>query len=270
MSSWQTVLAWPDTHIPDHDPRAVAGILQLVHEYDPDRIVILGDFVDMRGPARWSRGMAEEYQSDLQMDCNAAVGILESLRAVWDGPCDYIEGNHEARIRAYLARYAPALRDLQSLQLPELLEFDRLAITYQGQPLTLAPGWVAIHGDKLAGYAGGSALRMAREFGESVVQGHSHRLGLIHETRGHRERRKTIAAVECGHLADIDAASYLTHGSANWQQGFALLHISDAGTVIPELVHIQSDGSFLVHGQEYPIPSFDDFDDLERIAVDQP
>ncbi len=256
---WRTILAWPDTHIPDHDRGAVESLIGFAGEFNPDSVLILGDFLDMKGPARWSRGTAEEYQTNLQADCDEGVSILDRLRTVYDGPISYIEGNHEDRIRRYLAQYAPALRDLRALRLPELLEMDRLEIDFESQPLRLAPGWVAIHGDKLSSYGGGSAMKMAKQFGASVVQGHTHRLAQITETRGFRTDRQDLAAVECGHLSSVERAGYIKFGSANWQTGFALINISSDGAVFPELVPVEPIfGDFMVHGIDFPLSSEDD------------
>lgn len=237
--------------MPDHHAAAVENLLHFAAEFDPDQVLILGDFLDMKGPARWSRGLAEEYQSDLQADCDMGVEILTGLRDVYQGPIDYIEGNHEKRIRSYLAKYAPALNALRDVRLPKLLAFDDLDITYRAQPYQLGNGWVAIHGDRIAPYGGGSAMKMAKRFGASVVQGHTHRLGQITETTGYAGRAWDLTAVECGHLSDVNKAAYVGFGSANWQMGFALLNLGTDGRVQPELIPVDSTGAFTVHGVDF-------------------
>ncbi|EFC86491.1 hypothetical protein [Parafrankia sp. EUN1f] len=268
MPRWRTILCWPDTHVPDQHTAAVENLTAFAAEFNPDRLLILGDFLDMKGPARWSRGLAEEYQTDLQADCDTGVKILENIRAGYGGPIDFVEGNHEARIRRYLAQYAPALRELRSLQLEALLNFEDLEISYRHQPYRLGDGWVAIHGDKIAAYGGGSALKMVRQFGASVVQGHTHRLAVVTESRGYRDRQQSLTGMECGHLSDLSKASYVGFGSANWQLGFGLLHLDDTGRSAPEVYPIHPDGSILVQGVEYPAPDFSEFDRLIGVEND--
>lgn len=238
MRNTETIFVWPDTHVPIHHPRAVSTVLQFVADLKPDSVLMLGDFYDCKAPARWSRGTKDEYEPTLHREFVEGKAILENLRTVFDGPVNFIEGNHEARIRNYLATAAPAFSSLNALTLESLSDFDEYEITLRPQPYRFAPGWVAIHGDKLATYAGGSALKMVKTLGLSVVQGHSHRLGVIHETT---DKRRT--AFEAGHLCDVNQASYLTYpGIANWQMGAGVLYV-DQARVHVEALSLEVNGS---------------------------
>lgn len=258
--SWRSVLAWPDTHIPDQHDTAVSNLIDFAGEFQPDEIVLLGDLIDCPGPSRWTKGTAEEYQSDIQAECDDCVGILTRLRNVYSGPVSYIEGNHEARIRNYLRQYAPALSQLRDIRLDRLLSFGELEIDWKEQPYSLVGSdWLALHGDKpkvSAAFGGGSALRKTSRLNASVVQGHTHRLGIISDTCGYKSSdgvfRHTLTGFECGHLSDINKASYIPYGAANWQMGFGLIHYvpwSDKSQ--PEPVRVNDDGSFVVHGVDY-------------------
>lgn len=242
----RSILVWPDTHIDRHHRKAVENLLLFVREYQPDEIVNIGDFVDCVAPARWSRGSAEEYAPTLQKEMDEARSILTATREVFDGPYRLLEGNHERRIRDYLKKYAPALASLRALTLSELLALDEHGVTLERQPYKIAPGWVAIHGDRIGSKAGESALKMMTALGHSVVQGHSHRAGIIPVTTD-----KTRFAMEVGHVSDIRKQTYLPLGQANWQMGFGILHISGS-KVHPQLVFMQPDGSFMVDGINFP------------------
>jgi hypothetical protein len=263
MSSWRSVLLIPDAHIPDQHERAVGNIIDFAGEFQPDEIVILGDFLDCKGPARWSKGTAEEYQGDLQADADIGAAILGRLREVYGGPVRLLEGNHEARIRKYLDQYAPALSRLRAVRLDHLLRLPELDIELVRQPYRLeGSDWLAIHGDALATFGGGGALKMTRKLGCNVVQGHTHRLGLITETYGYRAVnadsetgpfRYDLTGMECGHVSDVDAAGYLAFGAANWQMGMGLIHYKPwTEKSQPEPVRIAPDGSFVVHEVEFP------------------
>ena len=93
-------------------------------------------------------------------------------------------------------------------------------------------------------------MRAARLHGKSVVQGHTHRLGLMTftESSGYKVGR-TLYGMEVGNLMNFAEAKY-TKGTANWTQGFGILRIHGS-RVAPQLVPIERDGSFIVEGKVY-------------------
>ena len=103
----------------------------------------------------------------------------------------------------------------------------------------LLPGWVMAHGDEgsLNRVPGSTAMNLARKLGKSVVCGHTHKLGIQHETTGLNGRTSTLFGMEVGHLMDIKKASYLTSGIANWQQGVGML-IQTNKEVIPYTIPV--------------------------------
>lgn len=243
--SWKTIVVIPDTHVPDHHVRALEGITEFIAGFQPDEVLHLGDFLDCKGPARWSKGLAGEFADTLQDELDLGHKLLGNIREFHDGPFSYLEGNHEARIRNYLTQYAPAVSGLRGFRLAQLLGLDELEIDLRDQPYQFAPGWVAIHGLKLGAYAGASAMKMVKVLGKNVVQGHSHRSGIISETTD-----KTRTGVEFGHISDIRKASYLPLGAANWQMSFGVLNVKGSH-VHPELIPIRANGAFHYAGEDY-------------------
>lgn len=230
-------ILWPDTHHHHHDRRAVEVLLRVVAAAEPDEVCILGDFLDMKSPARWSKGKAEEFAADLLREAEAAQKTLAALRqAQGTRTISFVPGNHDIRIQRYIETTAPALRGIVR-DYPELLRFDHYDVVHtakvigQATPYAVAPGTVAIHGELLASTlnsAGQSAYKERHRLGRSIVQGHTHRLGIGWDTQD-RDR----FWMECGHLKDVDQATYLSYaGHANWQQGFGSLRI-DGATVFP-------------------------------------
>ncbi len=247
MSAWRRIVVIPDTHVPDHHRKAWSNLLDFIQDFGPDEVLHLGDFIDCPGPARWSKGLAEEYAGTLQAELDLARSCLEELReAAGNATITYLAGNHEDRIKNYLRQYAPAFANLRTLRLESLLGLDEFGITLTPQPYKIAPGWVAIHGDKLSAVAGGlSALKMVRDTGLSTVQGHGHRLGIVYRTED-RQR----CGVECGHISDQRRASYIRYGHANWQMGFAVLYVNGS-QVHPVLVPMKPNGSFQWDTEDY-------------------
>jgi hypothetical protein len=128
---------------------------------------------------------------------------------------------------------------IKSLEIEQLLGYDKLGVTYLHKMHELMPGWVMAHGDEgaLNRAPGATALNLAKRLGKSVVCGHTHRVGLQHETTGFYGKTHTLYGLEVGHMMDIKQASYLTSGSANWQTGIGIL-VQDGTNVTPFAVPI--------------------------------
>lgn len=244
----ELIVCIPDVHAPYHHPRAWRAVTSMVKAVRPDRVVQLGDFLDMLAPARWSRGLAAEYAAGVRHEARTGRALLAELRKAFHGPLDMIEGNHEARLRAYVQQHAPALAGLVPT-IPELLDLADLGINLQAQPLTLGQGVVAIHGKRLSSTqsaAGQSAYKERVRHGRSVVQGHTHRLGVGWDTAD-----KTRFWFECGWMGDITRAGYLDFaGVANWQLGLGAL-VVDGNHVSPLPIPMRRDGSFIFERTEF-------------------
>lgn len=233
----RSILFMPDLHAPDHDPVALSGFLKALRAINPDELVILGDFIDCHAPARWSKATAAEYANTLPGELSAGKQVLSRIRGSFNGPISFIMGNHEDRILTYTKTYAPAIAGLVP-SLPQLLDFDTFGVTLRGQPYVLSPGVGVIHGKALSsvlGAAGQSAFKERTRHGLSIVQGHSHRLGIGWDTQ-----EKHRFWMECGHLTDPARLGYTSFGIANWQQGFGVVYIK--GDQVFPTVHAIHDG----------------------------
>lgn len=220
----------------------------MIEREKPTEVCILGDYLDMKAPARWSKGTADEYAADIMDEVEAGYRNLSSLRAVMGArKISYLLGNHEARLQSYLHRSAPALDGIVPT-VRDLLRFDELDIVPAPRSYRVAPGVTAIHGEKLSSTqsaAGQSAYKERMRHGTSIVQGHTHRAGLGFDTQD-----KTRFWMECGHLLDIKQADYLSFGIANWQQAFGWL-IKDGSRVTPGLTYVHPRGRFYFNGKHY-------------------
>ena len=201
----------------------------------------MGDELDAPEPSRWNKGMAGEYAPTLQDSIDLTYEIMADFRTALGRNKPFIiqRSNHTDRIQTYIRKYAPAFGSLESLKIEELLGYDSLNIQYLHKFKELLPGWVMAHGDEGRSIQtpGSTAMNLARKLGKSVVCGHTHKLGVQHETTGLYGKNKTIYGLEVGNLMDIKQASYLSSGVANWQQGIGIL-IQKGRNVIPYSVPI--------------------------------
>jgi predicted phosphodiesterase len=243
MTAERVVMAMPDLHTPYESKPAWRAFLAGLGTVQPDELVVLGDFMDTKAPARWSKGRAAEYAGDLAWEIENAKARLAEVRDVYpEGRVSFITGNHENRINTYLHQWAPALVGVMPA-LPELLDFEGFGVDHvagYNQTYKLGTDVIAIHGNKLSSTlnaSGQSAFKERMRHGVSVVQGHTHRLGLGYDTQG----SKTRFWLEAGCLCDIKKMEYLDYqGVANWQLGCGVLYFRGS-KVFPTIHYIQGD-----------------------------
>lgn len=251
----KTYVVISDTQLPYTDLKALRAVLDFIGDYQPDEVVHIGDCLDFPQPSRWNKDTRGEFEGSVYADCDhARRKFLEPLRAVYNGPVGVIEGNHDERPRVYLEKYAPALAGTHAFDFDQLLDFDGFGIDVLPTFYDFAPGWTMTHGHKggirLSQTAGLTALGAARKFTKSVIMGHTHRLAMISETKGYDGRiLQTLTGVEVGNLMNMRQAQYLRGGTANWQQGIAVVRV-DGHKVQAEVIPIHN-GRFRFDGQDY-------------------
>lgn len=179
----------------------------------------LGTKIDIKA-LHWLVESVTEMRPDEIVCVDTSTEMLDALRAAYGGPIGVHAGTFEA--------------DHRVTALPEFYD--------------VAPGWISTHGHRgqisLSRIGGNTALGAARKFGKSVVMGHTHRLGIISESRGYAGKiTQLVTGMEVGNLMDMKQAQYLKGGTANWQQGFGVLTVDDCGEVTPSLVQFKRRGA---------------------------
>lgn len=244
-----------DTQFPFENRRFTKAVVRFIGDVQPDEVVHIGDLMDYPQPSRWSKGTRSEFEGSVFEDSDDAKRrFLEPLRAAYSGPVRVHEGNHDARPREYLDKYAPALSGTDSFDLATLLDFDGFGIEMLPEFHDIAPGWISTHGHRggiRLTTAGNTALNAAKRFGKSVVMGHTHRLVLGSFTLGYGAEGHTLTGFEVGNLTDMSQAQYLKGATANWQSGFGILDV-DGPRVTPIPVPVSRKG-FIVDGRTWTI-----------------
>lgn len=240
MANQKRVVVLSDLQIPYQHDKTVDATLEFIQDYKPDELWCVGDELDAPEPSRWNKGMAGEYAETLQDSIDLTHDIMARYRKALGNKPFYIQrSNHTDRIDTYMRKYAPAFMSLKSLEIEELLGYGKLKINYLHKMHELLPGWVMAHGDegKLSQSPGATALSLAKRLGKSVVCGHTHRVGLQHETVGMYGKTNTLFGLEVGHMMDMKQADYLSAGTANWQHGIGIL-VQSGNKVTPYAVPI--------------------------------
>ncbi len=240
------ILVGGELQIPYHSSKIFNTWLDFICDFNPDRIVIIGDFLDCPAPARWNRGTADEFRGNLQKEANIGQELLWQTRACAGDACqiDFHIGNHEKRIQTYVRTKAPAFAGLDGLKISSLLGFQKLGVNQLPEFSRLASGWETTHGDAqktISNIGGNTALALARRRRRSIIMGHTHRLGMISESSG-PAARYVLTGIETGHMMDVSKAGYISSGSPNWQSGFAAFEIDMDRVVNIRLVRVDNTG----------------------------
>lgn len=242
----KTIVCVSDLQIPYHDKRAVNNLAKFIKSYKPTEVVSVGDEMDMQTISKWAKGTPLEYERSIGRDRDETTRVLEQLKVK-----HIIRSNHTDRLFNTVMMRSPGLLGLPELELPEFLRLDQIGATYHEKPYELAPNWLLMHGDEgsMNSTGGLTALGLAKRTGKSVVCGHTHRMGLAHHTQAYGSSTpKTVWGMEVGNLMDYKKAKYIKGGLFTWQQGFGILYV-DGTTVIPSVIPIKKDGTFIVEGK---------------------
>lgn len=217
----ETAVVLSDLHFPFQDDRAIAVALAFIEDKQPETVYLAGDIVDFYALSRFSKDPRRELMLQEELDTTAA--FLAALRS--SAPLArivFIEGNHEARLGAYLQDpQRRALHGLRVLSVPALLDLDALGIEYVDSKARTAfatEGIIKVgHFNKVNQYSAYTAKNLLDKHMCSLVQGHTHRLGTHYRTV---EGLGTFVAAENGCLCELDPE----YASApDWQHGFTVI-----------------------------------------------
>ena len=118
------IVCFNDAHIPFHDDKVLQMIFELIRKEQPDELVLNGDIIDCYWESRFIKDPgSKEF---LQHECNTFFKLIAGLRKyIPNTTISYICGNHEDRIKLETWKN-PSFYGVSSLELPNLLKFDKL------------------------------------------------------------------------------------------------------------------------------------------------
>jgi predicted phosphodiesterase len=245
----QLIAVLSDQHVPYHDRDLHEHVLAWLKDTQPDRIVLLGDLLDMDSMSRhpWDA----RYHSTLQQTIDEGHQYVADLRAVCPAAqIDYLLGNHEDRTRQRIIEkmremygVRRATDERSAISLEWLLALDELGVVmhtdedmhYHHSQLRIAEGLVARHGQATRRGGGASALAEMERATHGVIMGHCHRLATTCRTLYDQHGEGTVMwAAEAGTLAAVKGGlGYAPR--PDWQQGALTVTVDSDG--IP---HVES------------------------------
>ena len=219
---------------PLHDLKAIAIATEIIKEIKPDRIIMLGDMLDLPD---WSTHFVRspEFYFTTQPSLDWLASWIKELRP-YCKEMVYIEGNHEKRmidsivqntIQAYGIKPANEPDVPPIVSVPYMLGLHKIGVEYIGNyphgGFYINDNLVCIHGNKVGPKSGQSIMKMLDSPRISVIQGHVHRLEMGHKTVWSHGQPKIYQAVSLGTLARIDGIVPGAGTRYNWQQGFGIV-----------------------------------------------
>jgi predicted phosphodiesterase len=228
----------PDTHFPYQDPALVKSALALVKWFKPHRIIHLGDLVDFHSISRWNSAL--ERLDDLQDEIDEATDFLYDLRnAAPDANIRWCEGNHDERLKKYVATEASAIRSLRDLTVVRQFHLVELEIAYHGgEGFLLRKEFLCKHGTMIRSGAGATAKAECLAAGISGISGHTHRLAPYR-----REGYRSLQWNEAGTLSRLDPP--YNPGRPDWKQGMVLGYFGKTAWRVEE---VHAEAGKLVYG----------------------
>ncbi len=251
-----------------HDPRAMALFVEVCRLYQPDKIQVLGDFLDLPSQSRWAQEAG--FARTTQMSLNTAYAWLAALReACPDADIIIIEGNHDKRMQVFIETNALAAFGLRRagmpkewpvMSLPNLLRLEELGIRYV-DAYPAATDWDNdttrnIHGTKAKSNGSTTAQYVLETPHLSTWAGHTHRAEVTYHTHiGPRGEAIESYSANPGCMCRTDGTVPSVHGAIgadgasariveNWQAGFGMLYYTE--TESWPFVHRIRDGRTLI------------------------
>jgi predicted phosphodiesterase len=215
----------PDCHHPNVSEGAWSLMLRVASYFEPDDIVIMGDFADAETLS--AHAPTKPGIRDFEDELESVKKALDQLDALGASNKIYVSGNHEFRLDRYMMENAPGL--YRSVQWQSLLDLKGRGWTWVPYRKSIRLGKLHLTHD--VGSAGMNAHRVAaRAFGGSAAIGHSHRLA--YEVTGRFDGPPYLAAM-FGWLGDASKAGDYLHEarSSDWVHGLGIGYLEPSGIV---------------------------------------
>ena len=226
---------------PMHDRHALDLVIQVADYIKPDKIVLLGDHLDL---AEWSDKFVRspEYFFTTQPALIELHWWLKRLRdSNPNAEMDYLEGNHEKRLLDSIKKHNlvsfglhPAnfkTNSESTLSIPYLLALKELNINYHSNypdgEVWINDNLVCTHGEKVRQSPGATASSILQSARCSEIFGHIHRIEMVGKTTHSRKGAISYKAFCPGCICRIDGAVPAFSKRNNWQQGFAVVNYEE-------------------------------------------
>lgn len=233
MSLLRRVLHIPDCHAPFYNKSAFRLMIDVAKDFKPHEIVILGDFFDFYSVSRHDKDPLIDFKTwkDELEEAREALFWVEQIKGVKSWV--FMEGNHEARLQAYIANHAPKLAGIYKTKELLCLDDKWKWFPYGQEGHYKIGGLTVCHGSR----AGENpAASMVKKYRSSVLFGHVHKIQEYHITD---INGRDWVGLSPGWLGDQRRAANYIKDVSDWSLGFGLTwHRQQSDTFYHQLVNI--------------------------------
>ena len=254
----ETSVLLPDIHHPYHDRSCWNAIKKFLKYFQPNRVVLMGDAIEMRAIDHWKQEHGNlRYFEGQRLLFDYQEFIKDILKPI-DNICPnsekiYLGGNHED----WAYRLIDKIPQLEGLIEPEIgMDLKKrgwkwIPYIYKDEAGNIRPGKIKIgkltitHGQYTNKY---HAAKNAQIYDKSVVTGHSHDLQIY--TKVHEEDPgdyHTAQSIGCL----CNKSPYFMRGKPNrWVHAFGILYTRKDG-LYNLYIHIIMGGQFIYAGKSF-------------------
>jgi predicted phosphodiesterase len=216
----ETTVVFGDVHGIYVDRKAWNILLQIIDDIKPQRVIINGDFMDCYSISTFDKDPNRNF--NIQDEFEQANKLLDELQSVFKGEIVFIFGNHCDRLRRLLWGETSELACLPELCIEDKLHLNERRIKFIkpiGKSAYYKLGKMKIgHFNVALQDSCASAKKLVTRYACTVLQSHTHRLGMYYKTFG--EETDTVVGVECGCLCQL-RPEYVC--DPDWQAGFVVI-----------------------------------------------
>lgn len=223
LSGERSILVMSDIHVPYHDEHALEAAIEYGIKRNADTVILNGDIIDCAALSRHEKTPAQRM--GLEGELSKTRELMSVIRSTFPkAEIIYNEGNHEARLPAYISAHAPELWTLAQLSMQSLLHLGQYGIKWLSSMQHLTAGDLHInHGHELRK----SGVHVARanflDACVNILSGHAHRS----QEYTHRTMDgKVLAAWNTGCLCQL-SQPWLPYNQ--WIHGFAHVELEQGG-----------------------------------------
>jgi hypothetical protein len=237
-----------DTHMGYEDPTAIAVILGIIKDVQPDVVIHGGDLCDAYTISSFNKN--PDRLGSLQDEIDKARHLLHQIsQIVPRARKAMLEGNHEARLTKTIWSLPGTASELARLRAfkaamvwPNLLGLDEIGwefVPVSRQPaVDILPRLALKHGELARKFSGMSARAEYDKYTMSGISGHTHRLAKFYR----RDLRDGHVWIEGGCSCRITEVEYAHH--PDWQQGCVFTAHSPDGWFHAQEIYIERGRAF--------------------------
>lgn len=236
-----------DMHFPMHCQKTIDVAFEVISELCPSQVILNGDTIDMLAISRYPKDIRHQYSLlDERIAYHKFLDTLISVAPVstiFETHANHSGNGTEGRWFRYLSE---RLGELASLpELAESLSYENVFLgPYSSEVnhvdfVEIGPNLVVSHGDVVRKHGGYSARGVLDKFFQSMIVGHTHRLGMTAQrvpALGSRPENQ-IYVWENGCMCDLNP---IYASAPNWQNGFSIVTYDDEGNFGVEQVLVQN------------------------------